>query len=88
LSIEKDGKSYTKDDFDGYAEVHMVKDENVKIGSGINAIKYHYSEGDNGDYYMFVYNDNIYEINVPTNERIQDEVQEFLDSVTIETEIQ
>lgn len=87
LTIEKDGKKYTKESFEGFAEMPMVKDKEVEIGTGINAIKYYFRlDGDNerDNYqYMFIYNDNIYNIRVPINKRIDNEIQQFLDSVEL-----
>ena len=83
LSIEKDGKTYTKNSFAQYDNVLMVKDKNVKIGSKINAIKYYFDEDKDYDYYMFIYNENIYEIKTPTYERVHEDVQNFLDSLEI-----
>lgn len=53
----------------------------VKIGNGINAIKYTYKGDSNATYYMFIVNENIYYISVPNGDRYEDNVNIFLDSL-------
>lgn len=83
LAIQKDGKEYTKSSFDGFADMSMIKDENVVIGNGINAIKYHFESDEDYEHYMFIYKDNIYEIKIPINQRINYEIQQFLNSLEL-----
>jgi hypothetical protein len=83
LSIEKDGKEYTKDSFDTYAEVSMVKDSEVELANGINAIKYHFENGEEEECYIFVYRDNIYQIKLPIDDRLDTEIQQFLNSLEV-----
>lgn len=83
LTIEKEGKQYTKESFELYAEIQMIKDGEVEIGKGINCIKYHFESDENVERYMFIHNDNIYDIRVPMNERIEDDMKQFLDSLEI-----
>jgi hypothetical protein len=84
LTITKDGKKYTKDSFETYAEIPIVKDEEVELIEGIPAIKYHYENGEEEEEYMFVYNGNIYQMKLPVNSRINSEIQDFLDSLEID----
>ena len=81
LTIEKAGKEYTKESFERFEEITMVKDKNVEIGNKIDAIKYYFESNEDEESYMFIYKDNIYDIRIPTNKRIDDEVQLFLDSI-------
>jgi hypothetical protein len=83
-TIVKNKKEYTKDSFATYAELTMVKDTEVELANGITAIKYHYEEGNIEDYYMFVYNGNIYQISLPVDARISTEIQQFLSSLKID----
>ena len=81
-AININGKQYTKNSFEVYAEVQMIKDQDVEIGNGIKAIKYHFEENEKYVNYMFTYKDRIYYINVPNNERTMEIVEQFLDSLT------
>lgn len=83
LTIEKDGEKYTKDSFETNAEMSLLKDEMVEIGKGIQALKYHYSTDESVEYYMFEYNNNIYYIRIPKDEKVNDEVKLFLDSLEL-----
>lgn len=83
LTIEKDGREYTKESFERSTEMSMIKDKYVEIGNKINAIKYYFESNDDEKYYMFIYKDNIYSIRIPENKRIEDEVQLFLDSLEV-----
>lgn len=86
LTIEKDGKEYTKESFAKTYNGSIIKDENVEIGYGIKTIKYHYEYDNEIEpvyHYMFIHNNNIYDIKVPANERINEEVQQFLDSLQL-----
>ena len=81
-TIEIDGKEYQKEDFDTFAEMIMQKEADVEIGNGIKAIKYYFGEDKTElteEHYMFASGDSIYYIRVPVNERIEDEIQSFLD---------
>lgn len=82
-NIEKNGKIYTSKSFNGFEKMKLVKDEVVKIGKNIEAIKYHFESDIGYENYMFIHNDNIYSLKVPTKERIKNEVQEFLDNLEI-----
>lgn len=82
-SIEKDGKYYTKNSFSVFSTMTMIKDKDVEIGEGIKSIQYHFETNDEFEYYMFVYKDNIYNIRIPINSRIDDEIQQFLDSLEL-----
>ncbi len=84
LTIEKNGKTYTKDSFEKYAEMRMTKDGVYTIGNGIKAIKYHFEPANIDDEYMFVYKDNIYYVRLPKNVRIESAVQDFLDNLELE----
>ena len=78
LPIEVNGKKYTKDSFDTYAELEMVKEKKVKIANKIDAIQYSF---ESGEYYMFIYNDNIYNLKLPMEKRINDEVKQFFNTL-------
>lgn len=89
LTIEKNGKKYTKDDFfDGleeYGQNLIVKDKELEIGKGIKAIKYNkqydgdiYNQETN---YMFVDAEYIYHLVVPENEKLTDIAKQVLDSI-------
>lgn len=79
--VEVDGKEYTKEIFNEFVTIKMIKDEDVVIGDGIKAIKYHFDNGDVYDYYMFIDEENIYYVKVPMEERISEETKEFLKSL-------
>lgn len=79
--IEVDGKEYTKETFNEFAHIKMLKDEDVVIGDGIKTIKYHFDNGDVYNYYMFIDEENIYYVKVPMEERISEETEEFLKSL-------
>lgn len=79
--IEVDGKEYTKETFNEFVTIKMIKDEDVIIGDGIKAIKYRFDNGDVYDYYMFIDEENIYYAKVPMEERISEETEEFLKSL-------
>lgn len=81
LTIEKDGIKYTKDSFEIYEGMSMIKDGDIEIGNGIKAIKYHFESDEDVERYMFVYKENIYEIRLPVNERISKEMLKFLDNL-------
>lgn len=81
LSIKKDGKEYTKDSFDKFAEMPYKKDKDLNIGNGIKAIKYIYELDKNYEYYMFICNDNIYYITIPTEPALSAEMQQLLKSI-------
>ena len=59
----------------------MIKDQDVEIGDGIKAIKYHFEENEEYANYMFTYNNKIYYITVPNNERTKEIVKQFLNSL-------
>ena len=83
-TITVNGKDYNKKLFeDGFATISMYKDDEVEIGNGIKAIKYHYENNEHMENYIFVHKDNIYEISVPKNNRTTKEVQRFLESLKI-----
>lgn len=83
LTIEKDGEKYTKNSFETYEGMSLVKDKIVEIGKGIQALKYHYSTDDSIEYYMFLYNNKIYYIRIPKDEKVSDETKLFLDSLEL-----
>lgn len=83
LTIKKDGKEYSKKDFDHFAQISMIKIGEIEIANGIKAIKYCFEFNDICEYYLFVYNDNIYTLKIPKHERLTYEVQEFLDNLEI-----
>ena len=60
----------------------MIKDQDVEIGNGIKAIKYHFEENEEYTNYMFTYKNRIYYITVSNNERTEEIVKQFLDSIT------
>lgn len=60
----------------------MIKDQDVEIGNGIKAIKYHFEENEEYANYMFTYKNRIYYITVSNNERTEEIVKQFLDSIT------
>ena len=82
-SIEKDGKEYTKDSFEKFAEIGFKKEKELEIGNGIKAIKYINGNDLSYVYYMFAHKGNLYYITVPTEPRISAEIQLFLDSIEI-----
>ena len=92
LTIEKNGKKYTKYDF--YVDIEnieeigqdlIVKDKELEIGKGIKAIKYNMQyDGDIYDEetnYMFVDGEYIYYVTVPQNKKIADVVEQVLESI-------
>lgn len=81
-TININGKQYTRNSFEVYADVQMIKDQEVEIGNGIKAIKYHFEENEEYANYMFTYKNRIYYITVPNNERTEKIVKQFLDGLT------
>ncbi len=79
--IEKNGKKYTKDSFERYAEMKITKEGVLEICDGIKAIKFNFDQDNSQDCYMFIYKDNIYQLKIPREERIKDEVNQFLGSL-------
>ncbi len=80
-SIQKNGKTYTKYSFERFAEIAYKKQAEVTIGNGIKAIKYSNDKDKDYDYYMFMHKDNIYFITVPNEERANEIVSLFLNSI-------
>lgn len=80
-TVNINGKQYTKNSFDVYADVQILKDQDVEIGNGIKAIKYHFEENEEYTNYMFTYKNRIYYITVPNNERTKEIVNQFLVSL-------
>ena len=81
--IIKDGKEYSKNSFDSFAEISFKKEADVEIGKDIKAIKYGYESDISYEYYMFIYKDNIYYLTIPTELRIKTEVYQFLNSLEL-----
>lgn len=83
--IIKNGKEYTSKMILGYdpSGITYEKLGEEKIGNNIDAIKYQAMNNDDYVNYMFIYKDYIYEITCPTNNRVEKEVQEFLDSIEL-----
>ena len=79
-SIQKNGKTYTKNSFERYASITYKKDSNEIIGNSIKAIKYSYGD-DTYNNYMFTHKDNIYYITVPTGARESEIINLFLNSL-------
>ena len=90
-TIEKDGNKYTLEDlYEENSTFSMVKDDEVEIGNGIKAIKYHNEYQDYIDYseirYMFVDDEYIYDIKVPANTKVSDITENFLNSLAHQKE--
>lgn len=83
-NITKNGKSYSKKDFSIFASISIEKIGEENIGSDIKTIKYKTFGEQDKIYYMFVYKDNIYTLKVPNDERVNEEVQNFLDSIELD----
>lgn len=85
LTIEKEGVKYDRSNFAFESSRIMENVEKVKIGNGIDAIKYsyRYSDGDTEEnyYYLFEYNNNIYDLVLPADERVAEEVEYILDNL-------
>ena len=83
-TINKNGKNYSKNDFLTWAGISFNKQGEEVIGNGIETIKYTTLGEPDAEYYMFIYKENIYELKVPTDDRVKDEVQNFLNSLELD----
>lgn len=85
LTIEKDGVKYNKSNFAFESSRIMENVEKVEIGDGIEAIKYSYrypnQDIEENYYYLFEYNNNIYDLVLPADERVAEEVEYILESL-------
>lgn len=64
-----------------YAEIYYISYDYTIDPSFYYTLEITDESNEDEESYMFIYKDNIYEIRIPTNKRIDDEVQLFLDSI-------
>lgn len=81
--INVNGKRITAQDVLGESESLKIGDSSkVTIANGIKAIKYNYKTETDRTNYMFILNEYIYYIQVPNNEKYEENVNLFLDSLS------
>ena len=82
-TVQVDGVEYTGKTFEFEQTDNIHEIGKVKIIDEIEAIKYSYDNEEDMVHYMFEYNENIYDLELPTEERIAEEVEYILDSLEI-----
>lgn len=83
-TITKNGKNYSKKDFSIFDGISIEKVSDEIIGNNIKTVKYVTPGEEDSVFYMFIYKGNIYTVKVPTDNRVKEEVQNFLDSIELD----